>query len=79
LLRSLSLVCLQYGCRAPGGGGANSKDNIAAACRFCNEQRHRAKVALEPKAYLARVMKRMAAGKWHRFIAQGPTPYGAQI
>jgi len=29
-------------------GGADSTDNIVAACRFCNGRRHRAKVARNP-------------------------------
>ncbi|TPI79469.1 HNH endonuclease [Mesorhizobium sp. B2-8-9] len=49
--------------RTNGGGG--TIDNIVAACQFCNETRHRAKVTLSPEEYQRRVQKRVKAGKWH--------------
>ncbi|MBN8819444.1 MAG: hypothetical protein J0I80_12095 [Sphingomonas sp.] len=46
-------------------GGKDTKNNIVAACRFCNAHRHHACKALPPEAYGQHVRKRLAAGKWH--------------
>lgn len=46
------------------GGGANTADNIVAACFFCNNSRHRRKRPLSPEAHRAHVQQRMAAGRW---------------
>ena len=45
-------------------GGANTAENIVAACLFCNNSRHRRKEALSPEAHRAHVQQRMAAGRW---------------
>ena len=45
-------------------GGANTADNIVAACFFCNNSRHRRKRPLSPEAHRAHVQQRMAAGRW---------------
>ncbi len=45
-------------------GGANTPDNIVAACLFCNNARHRRKRPLSPEAHRAHVQQRMAAGRW---------------
>lgn len=46
-------------------GGCDSEENIVAACRFCNMQRHagRKETAVEP--YRKHVTKRMQRSKWH--------------
>lgn len=46
-------------------GGDAARQNIVAACRFCNSNRHARKKALDPIAYRRFVTKRMRAGKWH--------------
>lgn len=46
-------------------GGADTPDNIVAACRFCNTRRHRAKRPLAPEAYARRVRSRLSRGRWH--------------
>ncbi|RSV20368.1 restriction endonuclease [Sphingomonas sp. ABOLG] len=46
-------------------GGRDESSNIVAACRYCNTRRHRAKDALQADAYLTRVRRRLAHGKWH--------------
>ena len=72
--------CLPVTCRAAGlpkilrctaehlhprsEGGANTADNIVAACLFCNNSRHRRKRPLSPEAHRAHVQQRMAAGRW---------------
>lgn len=45
-------------------GGANTHDNIVAACWYCNTRRHHRKDPPSPSAHRARVQKRMAQGKW---------------
>jgi 5-methylcytosine-specific restriction endonuclease McrA len=45
-------------------GGANTSDNIVAACWYCNNSRHRRKRPLSPEAHRAHVQQRMAAGRW---------------
>lgn len=46
-------------------GGRTSRDNIVAACRFCNIKRHRRKNPLAPDIYRAYIKKRYKKGKWH--------------
>lgn len=45
------------------GGGAGA--NIVAACRFCNQARHRRKADLEPEQFKLLVGKRMKRRGWH--------------
>ena len=47
-------------------GGTNAGDNIAAACLYCNMHRHCRKMPVDPTTYRAYVLKRLAAGRWHR-------------
>jgi 5-methylcytosine-specific restriction endonuclease McrA len=46
-------------------GGGDTKDNLVAACKFCNQTRHVAKTPLSHSAYLVKVRKRLFAGKWN--------------
>ena len=46
-------------------GGADSDQNIVAACTYCNGHRHRARVILPPERYQSKVRARLAQGKWH--------------
>ena len=45
-------------------GGKDSLINIVAACKYCNQQRHRSKSALPPEKYQQHVQKRVAQEKW---------------
>ena len=72
--RAQQRQCTAEHLKARCDGGPNSADNIVAACRYCNGQRHRAKRPHAPAAYRCAVRRRMAAGKWHGFVAQVPTP-----
>ncbi|MGQ4276127.1 HNH endonuclease [Pseudidiomarina sp. E22-M8] len=45
-------------------GGNNQSSNIVAACRLCNERRHRRPAPLDPEAYRALVTKQISRGKW---------------
>ena len=46
-------------------GGDDSPENIVAACRFCNENRHRRKRPPSPAVYRALIQERMRRLKWH--------------
>lgn len=46
-------------------GGKNSKNNIVAACQFCNQTRHKAKYPLPPDQYMIKVKNRMNSDRWH--------------
>ncbi|WP_414691743.1 HNH endonuclease [Noviherbaspirillum sp.] len=46
-------------------GGGNRRDNIVAACVFCNSRRHRRARPLEPEQYRLLVQKRLEKGCWH--------------
>ncbi|MGJ8586783.1 MAG: HNH endonuclease [Yoonia sp.] len=50
--------------KARSEGGENSRNNIVAACKFCNETRHKAKVPLSPPQYRAKIECRLAKGRW---------------
>ena len=49
---------------AQGDGGTCGRKNIAAACAYCNRQRHRRKSSLSPEAFRVRVLRRLQLGKW---------------
>jgi hypothetical protein len=46
-------------------GGKDTKENLVAACEFCNQTRHKMRTVLSPTAYRQHVRRRIAAGKWH--------------
>jgi 5-methylcytosine-specific restriction endonuclease McrA len=46
-------------------GGTNKRNNIVAACSFCNSTRHRSSIALSPVEYRKKVMRRIRCQKWH--------------
>lgn len=46
-------------------GGTNASTNIAAACWYCNQRRHRAKRPKNFESFQAYVSHRIAAGRWH--------------
>lgn len=45
-------------------GGKDSLNNIAAACKYCNQQRHRSKLPLHPEKYQRHVQKKVAQNRW---------------
>ena len=45
-------------------GGNNRTENIAAACKRCNQLRHQRKKAPSPDAYQQFVQERLRKGKW---------------
>ena len=61
-----SLQCTAEHLHPKCDGGADSRDNIAAACWHCNRARHRGrKTAPSPDAYRQHVRRRLARGSWH--------------
>ena len=46
-------------------GGPTTRNNIVAACKFCNSKRHARSNELCPTRYKTLVKKRLAAGRWH--------------
>ncbi|HDZ71775.1 MAG TPA: restriction endonuclease [Aurantimonas coralicida] len=46
-------------------GGKDIPENIVAACKFCNQTRHKRRSAQPPETYRQHVQKRVKAGKWH--------------
>lgn len=64
--RSLQIYlrCTAEHLRPRSEGGANTVQNIVAACWFCNSRRHHRKQPLSPDAHRAHVRRQMAAGKW---------------
>lgn len=65
--RALWHQCTAEHLRAQCDGGTDKRDNIVAACRFCNGHRHRTKTPLTPDRHLIKVRCRLALGRWHGF------------
>lgn len=57
--------CTAEHLKAKQEGGTNAESNIAAACNYCNQKRHKRKTPLDPIAYKQYVVKRLAKGLWH--------------
>ncbi|TBE93130.1 HNH endonuclease [Rhizobium leguminosarum] len=56
-------------------GGSNNASNVVAACRYCNQTRHKRKQPLSPEHFRKMVQKRLDVGRWHgisRRRAKGP-------
>lgn len=45
-------------------GGLHGQENIAAACLFCNQKRHRLPIPPDPAAYMLYVRQEQLAGRW---------------
>ena len=46
-------------------GGSDARNNIVAACQFCNSQRHRRLAAPDPQAYRKLIARRLERRRWH--------------
>ena len=46
-------------------GGTSAQDNIVAACKYCNLQRHRRNTDPSPEQYKKFIEQRMNKGRWH--------------
>jgi 5-methylcytosine-specific restriction endonuclease McrA len=64
--RAALFQCTAEHLTARSAGGGNGAANIVAACRFCNETRHKARQPKEPDSYRAFVQRRLARGGWQR-------------
>ncbi len=62
------LQCTAEHLKARQDGGGNSAINIVAACKFCNNTRHKAKKALPPDLYRIYVQKRLSKNSWHQIL-----------
>lgn len=59
------LQCTAEHLQARRDGGKDRAENIAAACKRCNQGRHRRKVAPEPMRFHEFVQQRLAKKRWH--------------
>lgn len=46
-------------------GGRDTKQNIVAACSYCNHHRHKERRPKETDDFAQKVRSRLAQGKWH--------------
>jgi len=46
-------------------GGTDDRENIVAACYFCNSTRHKASSPLSPFEYGRKVLERLRRHTWH--------------
>ena len=46
-------------------GGNDATKNIVAACQWCNQRRHKRKIAPSPNAYRQLIQRRLSKGHWH--------------
>jgi 5-methylcytosine-specific restriction endonuclease McrA len=61
------LQCTAEHLRARRDGGADTAENIAAACLRCNRLRHQGwKEAPAPETYLQHVQRQLSRRVWHR-------------
>jgi hypothetical protein len=59
------LRCTGEHLRARQDGGTTAQSNIAAACLYCNQGRHRRKCPPSPEAHMQRIARKIARGLWH--------------
>lgn len=57
--------CTAEHLRARAEGGANTRENIVAACFFCNSRRHRRSRAPTPVEFRSHVQRRIRTRRWH--------------
>lgn len=67
-------ICTAEHLHARCDGGADSDDNIVAACWYCNWTRHKSPKPLAPESYAMKVRKRMESGSWYRLKAVDREP-----
>jgi len=49
-------------------GGTSKQENIVAACRLCNERRHRRNANLTSAQYIEYVQRHVARGGWNTHL-----------
>lgn len=65
LAQAQQFQCTAEHLKARCDGGKNAANNIAAACKRCNQLRHKRNKAPSPETYQQLVQKRLTQGKWH--------------
>ncbi|UJJ32694.1 HNH endonuclease [Halopseudomonas maritima] len=73
LAQAQHFQCTAEHLQARRDGGKDTRSNIAAACKRCNQLRHQRKKAPSPDAYQQLVQKRLRKGKWNTL------PLGAKL
>ena len=63
--RAQQLQCTAEHLTAQSEGGKTNKENIVAACKFCNLTRHKSLNPLPPDKFIEKVKSRIKVGKWH--------------
>jgi 5-methylcytosine-specific restriction endonuclease McrA len=66
--RAKCLKCTAEHLKAKQYGGTDAENNIAAACSYCNQKRHKRKTPLDPIAYKQHVVKHLVKGLWHSMV-----------
>lgn len=51
-------------------GGGTTRNNIVAACHFCNQLRHKRKKPMDPPRFRTYVHTRIERGRWNRIAGQ---------
>jgi 5-methylcytosine-specific restriction endonuclease McrA len=57
--------CTAEHLKARQDGGKDTRDNLVAACRYCNSNRHKRKNVPAPEQYRHFVQSRIAKRRWH--------------
>ncbi|PDS54575.1 restriction endonuclease [Rhizobium anhuiense] len=61
---TLHYRCTAEHLKARCDGGRDAKENVVAACRYCNGNRHKRKRPKDPVSYRELVRSRMEQGRW---------------
>jgi hypothetical protein len=67
------LICTAEHLTARQDGGRDRQTNIAAACSYCNQHRHRLKKPPDPDRFAQYVRRRVSKRAWHSHALQKPT------
>jgi len=62
---ALRFQCTAEHVAALGDGGRTTAGNIVAACRYCNQMRHRRNGRISSETFLALVRRRIRKRAWH--------------
>ena len=65
MVQARRFQCTAEHLRARQESGPTSRKNIAAACRYCNQARHRRRVAASSSNFKAFVARRLRRRRWH--------------
>ncbi|WP_409201825.1 HNH endonuclease [Rhizobium sp. NZLR8] len=72
---TLEFQCTAEHLEARCDGGRDTNENVVAACRYCNGNRHKRKRPKDAVSYMGLVRSRMEQGRWHRVtLVDTPRP-----